>query len=111
MMQRNKMMDDILKKTGNKIPFQVPENYFENFALEMDSKIGSQQLTVKKLMSPWMYMAAMFVGLLVLGNVLFSVYRDNQKKHTEMYELYVASQLDDSALTEYYYNSMMVSEE
>jgi hypothetical protein len=104
-------MNDILNKTGNRIPFQVPDNYFENFALEMDSKIGNQQLTVKRLMSPWLYMAAMFVGLLVIGNVLFTVYKDNQKRHTEMYELYVTSQLDDSALMEYYYNSMMVSEE
>ena len=104
-------MNDILNKTGNRIPFQVPENYFENFAVEMDSKIGSQQLSLKRVMSPWLYMAAMFVGLLVLGNVLFSVYRDNQKKHTEMYEMYVASQTDDSALMEYYYNSILVVEE
>jgi len=104
-------MEDILKKTGNRVPFTVPEQYFENFALEMESKLGSQQLTVKRLMSPWMYMAAMFVGLLVLGNVLFSIYRDNQNNHTEMYELYVSSQVDDSALMEYYYNSLMVTEE
>lgn len=111
MMKGNSKMDEILNKTGNRIPFQVPENYFENFALEMESKIGNQQLTVKRLMSPWMYMAAMFVGLLVVGNVLFSVYKDNQKKHNEMYELYVTSQVDDSALMEYYYNSLMISEE
>ncbi len=100
-----------LDKAGNRIPFSVPENYFEGFALEMDQQIGAAQVTVKRMVTPWMYMAAMFVGVFILGNVIFNIYQENKRKHAEMYEMYIISQLDDSALMEYYYNSYLTAED
>lgn len=91
-----------LQETGNRIPFAVPDQYFENFALEMDSRISSQTVSVKRLVKPWIYMAAMFVVLLVMGNVLYSVYKDNRQQQSEMYEVYLMSQLDGSVLYDYY---------
>lgn len=103
----SKYLDEI----GKKIPFQVPENYFENFAIEMDSRISTQQVTVRKMIAPWMYMAAMFVGVLFMANLFYTIWMDNKTKHAEMYDMYVSSQLDDSAMMEYYYNSTYVEEE
>lgn len=100
-----------LNEIGNRIPFQVPENYFDSFALEMDGRIGASKVSMKKMFAPWMYMAAMFVGLLLLGNVFLSVYKTNKAQNQEMYEMYVLSQLDDSVLMDYYYSTASFEEE
>lgn len=100
-----------LKEIGNRLPYQVPENYFDSFALEMDARIGATRVSMKKMFAPWMYMAAMFVGLLLLGNVFLSVYKTNKAQNQEMYELYVMSQLDDSVLMDYYYNTANFDED
>lgn len=94
--------DNILKSIGNNVPFSVPENYFENFATGMDAKIQTSRLSIRRLVAPWMYMAAMFVGLFVLANVFYSVYQQRKAHEAEMYELYVTSQMDPSILFDYY---------
>lgn len=61
---------DLLKKYGKKNPFTVPEGYFQDFSEKL-----MEQLPGKEVMSepeirmwdrikPWVYMAAMFVGLM-----------------------------------------------
>jgi len=100
-----------LEKAGNRIPFKVPENYFEHFAQEIDRQIGTTQVTTKRVITPWMYMAAMFVGIFIMGNVLFNIYQENKQKHADMYEMYIITQLDNSALMEYYYNSYLAAED
>ncbi len=40
---------NILKKIGNDLPFSVPENYFEQFANEIDRQIGyAKEMEVSK---------------------------------------------------------------
>lgn len=91
-----------LDEIGNKIPFGVPENYFENFAVQIDGQVGHSSVPVKRLFQPWMYMAAMFVGVFIMAQVFYSVYHNNSASRADNYELYVLSQVDESSLIDFY---------
>jgi hypothetical protein len=94
-----------------KLPFIVPENYFEEFAGRMDEQIAPQHTSLKRIMKPWLYMAAMFVGLLLVGNVLFQVHRNTTIEQAEQYEAYLISQLDQSLYYDYYFDEVAMKEE
>ena len=86
-------------KMDNKLPFIVPENYFENFALQMDSLIVNQPKTfILRKRRTWLYAAAVFLGLVVFG----SSYYYKNLRDTENYESYVLSQVDESSIIDYY---------
>ena len=62
---------DILRKIGTK-PFHVPEGYFENFTQELMSKLPEKDSYIPEAetnlwtrVKPWIYMAAMFVGIML----------------------------------------------
>lgn len=61
---------DLLKRYGRKTPFRVPDGYFENFAdrlmQQLPEKESIEEPTVRlwDRVKPWLYMAAMFVGLM-----------------------------------------------
>ena len=94
------------EEVGNRLPFDVPENYFEEFAVRMEVLTGNQKVPVKRMAHSWMYMAAMFVGLFIIGNVLLQVFKSNRIKHTEAYEAYLLSQLDESVYYDYYFTEV-----
>lgn len=98
----NKKKHISLDDVGNKLPFTVPENYFEQFAQNIESQISAKQVSVYKLLKPWMYMAAMFVGILIFAQVFYSVYQNNTKSKEDNYESYVLSQVDESSIMDYY---------
>lgn len=98
----DKELHKILKETGNRNPFTVPENYFESFAAEIDTKIGKDRLSAKKLLKPWFYMAAMFVGVFLMGNLFYTVYQNNREIEADLYEMYVMSQIDQTVVMDYY---------
>ena len=63
---------NILKKIGTKNPFYVPEGYFENFSQELMSKLPEKESflpesnpTLWQRVKPWIYMTAMFVGIML----------------------------------------------
>lgn len=91
-----------LEEVGNKLPFTVPENYFEDFALQMDSQIMPKPVSVAKMMRPWMYMAAMFVGVFFIGQIVFTMYQEKSTLMAENYDLYVMSQVDELEIIDYY---------
>lgn len=91
-------LDDI----GNKLPFTVPENYFEQFAAQIDGQISVKPVRVINLFRPWIYMTAMFVGLFLMGKVSLSVYQSNKIANAENYEMYVMSQVDEDEMIYYY---------
>ena len=88
-------------ETAKKLPFSVPENYFNDFAAEIDRQIA-QKTIVPKRRNLWLYSsaAAVFAGLLVVGQVFYSNYQQ-EAAYMENYETYVLSQLGSSAM--YYY--------
>lgn len=69
---------DLLKRYGRKTPFRVPDGYFENFAdrlmQQLPEKESIEEPTVRlwDRVKPWLYMAAMFVGLMFSIRTLIS---------------------------------------
>lgn len=64
--------DNILRKVGTQNPFRVPENYFEDFTQELMSKLPEKEPllqipepTLWQRVKPWVYMAAMFCGIML----------------------------------------------
>ncbi|MGL5959059.1 MAG: hypothetical protein ACRCZY_07325 [Phocaeicola sp.] len=62
--------NDIRKKCGTDNPFEVPAGYFEGFTKQLMEKIPEKQLVEEPVITfwqrskPWVYMAAMFVGMM-----------------------------------------------
>lgn len=98
-MKNNKIT---IEEISKELPFKVPENYFEQFALQIDEQIGFKKSFVQRVIRPWMYMAAMFVGILILGQVFYTINQNNITRNTENYEAYVLSQVDENSLTDFY---------
>lgn len=93
-------------KTGNKSPFTLPENYFDDFAGKMDELIAATPQDVKRFrLRPWMYgVAASLIGIVFLGQVyLYENKNDNYAY--EAYETYVLSQVNESSIIDYYLTS------
>ena len=64
--------DNILRKAGTGNPFRVPEHYFDNFTKELMGKLPekeplpySSEPTLWQRIKPWVYMAAMFCGIML----------------------------------------------
>ena len=57
-------------------PFRVPEGYFEGFAEDFMRRLPEKTTPETKVIplyeriKPWLYMAAMFAGIIILFNVL-----------------------------------------
>ena len=99
-----KNKENILSEKFNaELPFTVPENYFEQFALQMDRHIGLKKLNHQFIKS-WMYIAAMFVGLFIVGEIFYSVNQRDIAKNSENYESYILSQVDESSVMDCYVN-------
>lgn len=64
--------DELVRKYGTSNPFTVPDGYFENFSKELMDKLPEKKQpaftqerpTVWLQIKPWIYMAAMFCGLM-----------------------------------------------
>ncbi|MDR1115750.1 MAG: hypothetical protein LBL33_06345 [Tannerella sp.] len=65
-----------LNELKDRNPFRVPEGYFENFTENMMCRLPDFPVKQPKVISiydrvkPWLYMAAVFAGLIVLFGVL-----------------------------------------
>jgi hypothetical protein len=101
-MKNNKNI--LTEEISKELPFTVPENYFDQFALQMEEQIGYKKSIIRKTFKTWMYMAAMFVGILIMGQVFYTVNKNNVARNTENYETYVLSQVDESSLADFYVN-------
>ncbi len=68
---KNKKLDEI----GIKNPFRTPEGYFENFSENLVSCLPDKEFSEQKVVNlwekvrPWVYMAAMFVGIMLMVNI------------------------------------------
>lgn len=94
-----------LEEIDRKLPFSVPENYFENFAVRMDEQINTTRTERRiPLYKIWASVAAALVGVFVLSQVYFnfSTQKNIAKTKTENYEQYVLSQVDEASLFDYY---------
>ena len=64
--------DNILRKAGTSNPFCVPDHYFEDFTQELMSKLPEKESmplmsepTLWQRVKPWIYMTAMFCGIML----------------------------------------------
>lgn len=104
-MKNNKSisLDDI----GNELPFGVPNDYFEQFALQIRREIEIKSIPSSRTLKPWFYRAAILVGIVVVSNIFYSHYqqlkiiKDNNNISQED-ESYVLSQVDESTLMDCY---------
>lgn len=71
-MNANNKLDELKDRN----PFRVPDGYFESFTENMMSRLPEKTVAEPNVISiydrvkPWLYMAAAFVGLILLFNVL-----------------------------------------
>lgn len=105
-MEKNKFVE--LEKMGNKRPFTLPENYFDDFAVQMDKMVAEEVFPEKskQRIKPWMYgVAASLIGIIFMTQVFLS---ENKKKEiliSETYETYVLSQVNENSIIDYYLTS------
>ncbi|MEI8272505.1 MAG: hypothetical protein WCG08_07765 [Paludibacter sp.] len=92
----------LVEEIDKTLPFSIPENYFNVFAAQIDKQIGYKKVSVR-FIRPWMYAAAVFIGIVVVGQVF---YISNRQKNltAENYETYVMAQVDESSVVDYYVN-------
>ncbi|MDE6417791.1 MAG: hypothetical protein K2K49_01090 [Duncaniella sp.] len=80
-------MNDILDKAGRNDGFTVPEGYFEDFAARMEARLPRREWEDRgprvvprsfwQQVRPYVYMAAMFVGVWMMMHV-FDLMRSSQ---------------------------------
>ena len=76
--------DNKLNKIGKVNPFKVPVGYFENFSDSIMSQLPEKEnkkslvVSLWERMKPWVYMAAMFVGIMLMVNIF--VHKPNPVK-------------------------------
>lgn len=64
-----------LNEVGKTNPFKVPEGYFERFSVDLMSQLPERTVEEPKALSlwgkmrPWVYMAAMFVGIMLMFKI------------------------------------------
>jgi len=92
----------LFENTSRKLPFTVPENYFEEFAAGIDQAIARKP--AKKVISirSWLYIAAMLTGLIVMSKAGYNIYVNHKITNSENYELYVISQLHEDEVMDLY---------
>lgn len=93
---------DIIKKCGKETPFTVPEGYFEEFNRRMmeqlplkenitEERSGELHITTWQRIKPLLYLAAMFVGMIVcvkvvLGEVTTKESNESMATNTTIYD-------------------------
>ena len=72
--------DNILRKVGTSNPFRVPDHYFEDFTQELMNKLPEKEPmplmsepTLWERVKPWLYMTAMFCGIMLSVKVFVGV--------------------------------------
>ncbi len=90
------------EEIGRELPFIVPENYFEHFALQIDEQISHNSGSSHRFLRQWMYVAAAFVGIFMLGQTFYKVNQNNATQKADTYEAYVLSQVNEASMVDYY---------
>ena len=94
----------LTEKISKELPLSVPDNYFDQFALQIEEQIGYKKSVFRNVIRPWMYMAAMFVGVFIMGQLFYNLHQNNATHNAENYESYVLSQVDENSVADLYVN-------
>lgn len=105
--------DELLKKYGTKNPFTVPDGYFENFSKGLLDKLPEKEqipyqaeITTWQRFKPWVYMAAMFCGLMFTVRVVVGPPKQDTPLFTaaeteQFSDEYIETILDHSMMDDY----------
>ena len=109
--------DEILRKFGAGNYFTVPDGYFDNLTAEVMNKLPEKetklqikrQNTVWQRVRPWLYMAAVFSGLLIGIRFMFTNTTKSEKttiatvdlKGTDIPDEYIETAIDHSMMDDY----------
>lgn len=80
---------ELKKKIGKENPFKVPEGYFENIVPEIMKQLPeaeaqeSVEITMWERVKPWVYMVAMFCGLMFGLRVMMMDKPVNKEMNTD----------------------------
>lgn len=107
----NKNSNISLKDVGKDLPFSVPENYFENLTAQITAQTCGKHISLRKMAKPWLYLVAMFAGIVILGNIAYALYLRNTNLKIENYERYLFSQVDDATLIDLYFENLTENNE
>ncbi len=103
---KNKITHTSLKTSKRELPFTLPESYFEQFAANIDKQIAPK----KQLFTPsrWLYAAAMFGGVIMIGLIGYTVYTNNAPETPLMAEDYydnlISAGISEDLLVDYILN-------
>jgi hypothetical protein len=110
--------DKLIRKIGKDNAFKVPDGYFENFTPNLMNKLPEKEYveevkpTIWTKMRPWFYMAAVFIGTVLIMRVISFIDNDKAQSAQKPAETEIAqeryidnaiksSRLDDYQLYEY----------
>ena len=102
-----------IDKTKN--PFKVPENYFSQFNEEIMRKlpekefVAPQPVTMWEKVKPWVYLAAMFIGMYVMIN--FLVTKDTDNGYLSQQQKGTTQTLFTSPQSNNYWSTVRITEE
>jgi hypothetical protein len=105
----NENYNNILKKIGNKQPFSVPENYFENLASDLEKKIVLEKkkkasptiVPLFQKVKPYIYAAAVFACIWVMGNFMLDKTMDANNNVASSEQDFLGSQEQTDLLLAY----------
>ncbi len=99
---------------NSKNPFEVPDDYFAQFHKEIMDKLPEKEFTVPKKVTmwdkvkPWVYMAAMFIGLYITINFL----TDNRNDANSASNPMVVEQMNSGSTNQSdYWSTINITEE
>ena len=99
---------ELQKKYGKKNPYTVPEGYFDRFTEELMRQLPDKEATTPpevKLwdrVKPWVYMAAMFVGLMfTIRAFVGNIQEGNDANLSDMSDEYIESIVDQTMMDDY----------
>lgn len=99
-----------LEQLDKKLPFSVPENYFENFAENLQSHLTPRTVHSVPLyhkLRPYLFAAAIFIGILLVGVPIYQRMQTQAKVTftTAEYNDYVLSEVDEDMMIDYLIDS------
>ena len=103
---------DLQKKYGKNNPFTVPENYFGDFAEKLMQQLPEKETAAPQTISlwdrvkPWIYMAAMFGGLICTTHIFVGDYKSQQTNEAEPNAISI-SELPDEVIDPILNQTMM----
>ncbi|MCZ8373576.1 hypothetical protein [Phocaeicola acetigenes] len=103
---------ELAKKYGKKIPFKTPEGYFDNFTEQLMKQLPEKEtvemseISMWERVKPWVYMVAMFCGLMFSIRVIVGEKPENKTDYTiesisELPDEYIEPLMEQTMMDDY----------